>query len=246
MVDYNMRLYAALWPCGSGIKERPQVTRAVTGYQSGHRLPERPQVTRAATGYQSGHRLPERPQVTRAVTGYQSGHRLSERPQLTRAATAYQSGHRLPERPQVTRAATGYQGGHRLPERLQVTRAVTGYNVMVSDYTGVVTVGFGFKGQKIITDLWAISGEILVVCSYHWYQSKDDIPWGGGGGAFQKRLQAHKSGNFQFSIRYTSFSVWVRYFVWNFKGNLWNSAQNILPRTSAAISLIYISKHIPV
>ena len=26
-----------------------------------------------------------------------------------------------------------------------------------------------------------------------------------------------------------SFNVWVRYFVWNFKGTLWNSTQNILP-----------------
>ena len=28
---------------------------------------------------------------------------------------------------------------------------------------------------------------------------------------------------------YTSFNVWIRYFVWNFKGHLWNSTQNILP-----------------
>ena len=27
----------------------------------------------------------------------------------------------------------------------------------------------------------------------------------------------------------TSFDVWARYFVWNFKGTLWNSTQNILP-----------------
>ena len=30
-------------------------------------------------------------------------------------------------------------------------------------------------------------------------------------------------------IRSTSFNVWVRYFVWNFKGTLWNSTQNIFP-----------------
>ena len=30
-------------------------------------------------------------------------------------------------------------------------------------------------------------------------------------------------------IKSTSFNVWVRYFVWNFKGTLWNSPQNILP-----------------
>ena len=35
--------------------------------------------------------------------------------------------------------------------------------------------------------------------------------------------------NFHLSINYTSFNVWIRYFVWNFKGNLWNSTQNILP-----------------
>ena len=30
-------------------------------------------------------------------------------------------------------------------------------------------------------------------------------------------------------IKYTSFNVWVRYFVRNFKGYLWNSTQNMLP-----------------
>ena len=30
-------------------------------------------------------------------------------------------------------------------------------------------------------------------------------------------------------IKSTSFNVWVRYFVQNFKGTLWNSSQNILP-----------------
>ena len=31
------------------------------------------------------------------------------------------------------------------------------------------------------------------------------------------------------STNYTSFNVWVTYSVWNFKGYLWNSTQNILP-----------------
>ena len=35
---------------------------------------------------------------------------------------------------------------------------------------------------------------------------------------------------FQCCIKIISFNVWVRYFVWNFKGYLWNSTQNILPR----------------
>ena len=29
-------------------------------------------------------------------------------------------------------------------------------------------------------------------------------------------------------IKFKSFNIWVRYFVWNFKGTLWNSTQNIL------------------
>ena len=45
-------------------------------------------------------------------------------------------------------------------------------------------------------------------------------------GAFQKHLWAPK---FSPGKKSTSFSVWVRYFVWNFKGILWNSTQNILP-----------------
>ena len=35
--------------------------------------------------------------------------------------------------------------------------------------------------------------------------------------------------NFHLSMKFTSFNVWVRYFVWNFKGTLWNFTQNILP-----------------
>ena len=30
-------------------------------------------------------------------------------------------------------------------------------------------------------------------------------------------------------MKSTSFNVWIRYFVWNFKGTFWNSTQNILP-----------------
>ena len=55
---------------------------------------------------------------------------------------------------------------------------------------------------------------------------------GGGGGGGQKRLRALKYGSshiFTFQQNYTSFNAWVRYFVWNFKGYLWNSAQNIPP-----------------
>ena len=33
---------------------------------------------------------------------------------------------------------------------------------------------------------------------------------------------------FQRCIKITPFNVWLRYFVWNFKGPLWNSIQNIL------------------
>ena len=33
---------------------------------------------------------------------------------------------------------------------------------------------------------------------------------------------------FHLWIKYTSFNVWARYFVWNFKWYLWNSTQNVL------------------
>ena len=34
------------------------------------------------------------------------------------------------------------------------------------------------------------------------------------------------------------FNVWVRYFVWNFEGNLWNSTHNILPLHGKMCSLL--------
>ena len=52
-------------------------------------------------------------------------------------------------------------------------------------------------------------------------------------GTVQKRLWACKQPweilHLQFSTNCISFKVWVRYFVWNFKGYLWNSTQNSLP-----------------
>ena len=47
--------------------------------------------------------------------------------------------------------------------------------------------------------------------------------WGDGG--FKSTYELL---NFNVWIKFTSFNVLVRYFVWNFKGNLWNSTQNIL------------------
>ena len=32
-----------------------------------------------------------------------------------------------------------------------------------------------------------------------------------------------------YDLKSSTFNVWLRYFVWNFKGNLWNSTQNVLP-----------------
>ena len=43
------------------------------------------------------------------------------------------------------------------------------------------------------------------------------------------RLLNLRALNFHLRIKSTSFNVWARYFVWNFKGYLWNSTQNILP-----------------
>ena len=55
---------------------------------------------------------------------------------------------------------------------------------------------------------------------------------GGDQGGVSKTLMSSKILellNFHLWIKSTSFNVWVKYFVWNFKGNLWNSTQNILP-----------------
>ena len=51
------------------------------------------------------------------------------------------------------------------------------------------------------------------------------------GGRFKNTYDLLNLGalNFHPSINYISFNVWVRYFVWNFKGYLWNSTRNILP-----------------
>ena len=50
-------------------------------------------------------------------------------------------------------------------------------------------------------------------------------------GVFQKclRPQNWELSNIHISTNETSFNVWVRNFVWYFKGSLWNSRQNILP-----------------
>ena len=52
-------------------------------------------------------------------------------------------------------------------------------------------------------------------------------PWG----PFQKHHKLLNLRALKFSPvnKSTSFNVWARYFVWNFKGTLWNSTQNILP-----------------
>ena len=42
---------------------------------------------------------------------------------------------------------------------------------------------------------------------------------------FQKHLELLK---FHISIEYTSFRIWVRYFMWNFKEYLWDSIKTIL------------------
>ena len=52
---------------------------------------------------------------------------------------------------------------------------------------------------------------------------------GGGGGGNAHKLLNLRALNFYLCMKYTSFNVWVRYFVWNFKWYLWNSTQYILP-----------------
>ena len=53
---------------------------------------------------------------------------------------------------------------------------------------------------------------------------------GWGWGLFQERLWVRSSRlfNYHSSINYTSSNVCARYFMWNFKGTLWNSTQNTI------------------
>ena len=58
--------------------------------------------------------------------------------------------------------------------------------------------------------------ELICVAS-HW-----------SGGRFRNALKWELL-NFQHCMKWSSFNVWVRYFVWNFKGDLWNSTQIFYP-----------------
>ena len=60
-----------------------------------------------------------------------------------------------------------------------------------------------------------------------YWPSSPGIFWhqGGGGGGGGGGGELLKS---QCCIKIISFNVWVRYFLWNFRGYLWNSTQNIL------------------
>ena len=48
-------------------------------------------------------------------------------------------------------------------------------------------------------------------------------------GSFQKRLWDLKSeSSCHMCIKHTSSNVWIKYFIWNFRGCLWNFTENIL------------------
>ena len=59
----------------------------------------------------------------------------------------------------------------------------------------------------------------------------DHSMWGDLGGGFKNTYELLNLRALKFSsvTESTSFNVWVKYFVWNFKGTLWNSTQNIIP-----------------
>ena len=63
-----------------------------------------------------------------------------------------------------------------------------------------------------------------------YYRSSYAIDQLGSGGRFKNTFELFNLRALKFSlvIKSTSFNVWARYFVWHFKGTLWNSTQNIL------------------
>ena len=88
--------------------------------------------------------------------------------------------------------------------------------------------------SHIKINISSVSNRCTSDCSEHcklptcvWHNSNI---WGSGGrfkNAYE--LLTLRALKFQCFIKDLSFNVWVRYFVWNFKGTLWNSTQNILP-----------------
>ena len=72
---------------------------------------------------------------------------------------------------------------------------------------------------QVSLNMWIlIHGLLLFVCHF------DLKSWSGG-----RFKNACELLNLQRGIKVTSFNVCVRYFVWNFKGTLWNFTQNISP-----------------
>ena len=67
-----------------------------------------------------------------------------------------------------------------------------------------------------------------------WWEPTDDRwnPIAKGQGGVSEILTSSQTWellHFQHCMKLSPFNVWVRFFEWNFKGNLWNSIQNILP-----------------
>ena len=63
-------------------------------------------------------------------------------------------------------------------------------------------------------------------------RASDDMSWlpSWPGGHFKNAYELLNLRALKFSpVNEIQCNVWVRYFVWNFKGTLWNSTQNILP-----------------
>ena len=78
----------------------------------------------------------------------------------------------------------------------------------------------------VITSSWrvqygALLGNLMACCEYTLY-----IPGERFKNTYELFQELFKC---QCCIKIASFNVWVRYSVWNFKGPLWNSTQNILP-----------------
>ena len=93
-----------------------------------------------------------------------------------------------------------------------------GPNKQTNNWTNPL-VGGDWNAMTLIWHHCNVIAIIHSVRSFSWFDS--------GGGGVSRTLA--KLLNLHLSEKYTSFVVWVRQFVWNFKGTLCNCTQSILP-----------------
>ena len=119
------------------------------------------------------------------------------------------------------------------------------HHILIEIFTLVIFISIGFNCRMVIIS-WRYNGSSFVQIVAHWMTYHGVVSLSSVRYApvvvvcFTHQLPGERFKNMyellnlralkisQCCIKFISFNVWVRYFVWNFKGYLWNSTQNIL------------------